>query len=215
MKTIVLQQKEEQLSLDLELESMVTDRDLLERLFNQLPCQNLNDVLCLLESEQIESFQDLIDYATGPACPMDLAMTIEAVMDRLRKINLHRDVSMSSSTEVGNYMADKLSGQKQEQFWAFYFDTRMNLIGEKMLFQGSLSRSLVHPRDVFRYGVIYGCAGIIVVHNHPSGNLNPSEQDLETTTKLTQAGNMMSIPVFDHIIVGGNNYYSLREHDLM
>lgn len=113
MKTIVLQQKEEQTSLD--LESMVTDRNLLERLFNQLPCQNLNDVLCLLESEQIESFQDLIDYATGPACPMDLAVTIEAVMDRLRKINLHRDINMSSSSEIGKYMSDKLSGQKLEQ----------------------------------------------------------------------------------------------------
>lgn len=213
MKTIVLQQKEEQTSLD--VESMVTDRDLLERLFNQLPCQNLNDVLCLLESEQIESFQDLIDYATGPACPMDLAVTIEAVMDRLRKINLYRDINMSSSSEIGKYMSDKLSGQKQEQFWALYFDKQMNLIGEKMLFQGTLYRSLVHPREIFRYGVIYGCAGIIVAHNHPSGSLSASEADLEMTKGLTKAGNVMKMSIFDHIIVGGGEYYSMREHDLM
>lgn len=213
MKTIVLQQKEEQTSLD--LESMVTDRDLLERLFNQLPCQNLNDVLCLLESEQIESFQDLIDYATGPACPMDLAVTIEAVIDRLRKINLHREINMSSNSEIGKYMSDKLSGQKQEQFWALYFDEWMNLVGEKMLFQGSLSGSLVNPQEIFRYGVIYGCAGIIVVHNHPSGQLKPSDKDVKTTKKLIRAGNLMSIPVIDHIIVGGGKYYSLRAYNLM
>lgn len=213
MKTIVLQQKEEQTSL--EIESMVTDRDLLERLFYQLPCQNLNDVLCLLESEQIESFQDLIDYATGPACPMDLAVTIEAVMDRLRKINLHRDINMSSNSEIGKYMSDKLSGQKQEQFWVLYFDDAMNLIGEKMLFQGFLSGSLVNPREIFRYGVIYGCAGIIVVHNHPSGQLEPSDNDVKTTKKLIHAGNLMSISVIDHIIVGGGKYYSLRTHNLM
>lgn len=213
MKFNALQPKAEQLSLD--LESMVTDRDLLERLFNQLPCQNLNDVLCLLESEKIESFQDLINYATGPACPEDLAVTIEAIMDRLRKINLHRDINMSSSSEIGKYMSDKLSGQKQEQFWALYFDKQMNLIGEKMLFQGTLDRSWVHPREIFRYGVIYGCSGIIVAHNHPGGSLSPSEPDLEMTKGLTKAGNVMKMKIFDHIIVGGGEYFSLREHDLM
>lgn len=191
-----------------------SDRDLLKLLFDQLPCQSLEDLLQLLDQKHIASFKDILDYASGPDCPNDLALTIEVAMDRLRRTDMRRSSDWASSSKIGNYLANKLLGQKQEQFWVLYFDQQQNLLGEKMLFQGTLDRSWVHPREIFRWAVVYGCASIIVAHNHPSGALTPSDNDLELTKGLKKAGKIMKITFLDHFIIGGGEYLSLREREL-
>ena len=191
-----------------------SDRDLLKLLFDQLPCQSLGELLQLLDQKHITSFKDILDYASGPDCPNDLALTIEVAMDRLRRTDMRRSFDWASSSKIGNYLANKLLGQKQEQFWVLYFDQQQNLLGEKMLFQGTLDRSWVHPREIFRWAVIYGCASIIVAHNHPSGALTPSDNDLELTKGLKKASKIMKITFLDHFIIGGGEYLSLREREL-
>lgn len=191
-----------------------SDRDLLKLLFDQLPCQSLEDLLQLLDQKHIASFKDILDYASGPDCPNDLALTIEVAMDRLRRTDMRRSSDWASSSKIGNYLANKLLGQKQEQFWVLYFDQQQNLLGEKMLFQGTLDRSWVHPREIFRWAVVYGCASIIVAHNHPSGALTPSDNDLELTKGLKKASKVMKITFLDHFIIGGGEYLSLREREL-
>ncbi|MFV4953112.1 JAB domain-containing protein [Lactobacillus delbrueckii subsp. allosunkii] len=180
-----------------------SDRDLLKLLFDQLPCQSLEDLLQLLDQKHIASFKDILDYASGPDCPNDLALTIEVAMDRLRRTDMRRSSDWASSSKIGNYLANKLLGQKQEQFWVLYFDQQQNLLGEKMLFQGTLDRSWVHPREIFRWAMVYGCASIIVAHNHPSGALTPSDNDLELTKGLKKASKIMKITFLDHFIIGG------------
>ena len=191
-----------------------SDRDLLKLLFDQLPCQSLEDLLQLLDQKHIASFKDILDYASGPDCPNDLALTIEVAMDRLRRTDMRRSSDWASSSKIGNYLANKLLGQKQEQFWVLYFDQQQNLLGEKMLFQGTLDRSWVHPREIFRWAMVYGCASIIVAHNHPSGALTPSDNDLELTKGLKKARKIMKITFLDHFIIGGGEYLSLREREL-
>lgn len=191
-----------------------SDRDLLKLLFDQLPCQSLEDLLQLLDQKHIASFKDILDYASGPDCPNDLALTIEVAMDRLRRTDMRRSSDWASSSKIGNYLANKLLGQKQEQFWVLYFDQQQNLLGEKILFQGTLDRSWVHPREIFRWAVVYGCASIIVAHNHPSGALTPSDNDLELTKGLKKASKIMKITFLDHFIIGGGEYLSLREREL-
>ncbi|GHN58117.1 JAB domain-containing protein [Lactobacillus delbrueckii] len=191
-----------------------SDRDLLKLLFDQLPCQSLEDLLQLLDQKHIASFKDILDYASGPDCPNDLALTIEVAMDRLRRTDMRRSSDWASSSKIGNYLANKLLGQKQEQFWVLYFDQQQNLLGKKMLFQGTLDRSWVHPREIFRWAVVYGCASIIVAHNHPSGALTPSDNDLELTKGLKKASKIMKITFLDHFIIGGGEYLSLREREL-
>ena len=191
-----------------------SDRDLLKLLFDQLPCQSLEDLLQLLDQKHIASFKDILDYASGPDCPNDLALTIEVAMDRLRRTDMRRSSDWASSSKIGNYLANKLLGQKQEQFWVLYFDQQQNLLGEKMLFQGTMDRSWVHPREIFRWAVVYGCASIIVAHNHPSGALTPSDNDLELTKGLKKASKIMKITFLDHFIIGGGEYLSLREREL-
>lgn len=191
-----------------------SDRDLLKLLFDQLPCQSLEDLLQLLDQKHIASFKEILDYASGPDCPNDLALTIEVAMDRLRRTDMRRSSDWASSSKIGNYLANKLLGQKQEQFWVLYFDQQQNLLGEKMLFQGTLDRSWVHPREIFRWAVVYGCASIIVAHNHPSGALTPSDNDLELTKGLKKASKIMKITFLDHFVIGGGEYLSLREREL-
>ncbi|GEA74522.1 DNA repair protein RadC [Lactobacillus delbrueckii subsp. delbrueckii] len=191
-----------------------SDRDLLKLLFDQLPCQSLEDLLQLLDQKHIASFKDILDYASGPDCPNDLALTIEVAMDRLRRTDMRRSSDWASSSKIGNYLANKLLGQKQEQFWVLYFDQQQNLLGEKMLFQGTLDRSWVHPREIFRWAVVYGCASIVVAHNHPSGALTPSDNDLELTKGLKKASKIMKITFLDHFVIGGGEYLSLREREL-
>ena len=110
---------------------------------------------------------------------------------------------------------DKLVGHKQEELWALYIDNASHIIAEKKLFQGTLNRSVAHPREIFRWAVIYGCSGIFIAHNHPSGKLMPSSSDFELTEDLCQVAKMMKIDFLDHFIVGQGHYLSMREEKLV
>lgn len=82
---------------------------------------------------------------------------------------------------------------------------------------GSLNQSLVSPREIFKTSILSNAANMLLIHNHPSGSLNPSKDDIEITDRLIQLTDLMGIPLLDHIIVGGNNieYFSMREKGLM
>ena len=81
--------------------------------------------------------------------------------------------------------------------------------------QGSLNQSIVHPREVFRGAIIASCKSVILAHNHPSNDLQPSKEDQEITTRLMESGKLLNIPVLDHLIIGENNYYSFMGEGLL
>jgi DNA repair protein RadC len=89
------------------------------------------------------------------------------------------------------------------------------LIKEVTISEGTLDASIVHPRDVFREALLESAAGVILLHNHPSGNPNPSEEDLRITKQLVEAGRVMGIKVYDHIILAGEDYRSLADEGLI
>lgn len=99
----------------------------------------------------------------------------------------------------------------EEHFVAFFLDTKHNVVGYSIVSHGTVNASLVHPREVFKSAVLSNSHAIIVAHNHPTGSLQPSFEDLETTKTLIKAGELMSIQVVDHIIVSSNGLCSLRE----
>ena len=99
-------------------------------------------------------------------------------------------------------------GKKQECFYCFYFNNKQKLIERKLLFMGTINRSIVHPREVFKNAYLLSASSIICVHNHPSGEVKPSLDDVAITKVLVEVGKLHNIPVLDHIIVGNNNYYS-------
>ncbi|WEV39330.1 DNA repair protein RadC [Lactobacillus sp. ESL0680] len=194
-----------------------TDIELLGSLFNQLRASGLNDLTELearLAQLHLNSFNDLIKYFSGPDCNPQLAVVGEELIDRLRSTVPDREAVLTSSNEVGTYLADKLAGHKQEELWAIYIDNSNHIIAEKCLFKGTIDKSVAHPREIFRWGLIYACAGMFVVHNHPSGNLVPSQSDLKLTRMLDESAAMLQIDFLDHFIVGKNQFLSMREHEL-
>ena len=105
--------------------------------------------------------------------------------------------------------------ETQEMFYAFWLNSSNVVIGYEMITKGILNASLVHAREVFRSAIVASCANIIVAHNHPSGNPDPSNEDIKLTNQLTNAGNILDIKVFDHVIFAGDSFTSFVERRLI
>lgn len=103
----------------------------------------------------------------------------------------------------------------KEHFSVIMVDTKNKIIGINLVSIGTINQSLVHPREVFRPAVIASANSIFICHNHPSGNLSPSSEDIAITMRLKEAGKMLGIKVLDHIILGDDNYKSLLEDGII
>ena len=108
-------------------------------------------------------------------------------------------IQIASPENVYELLKYELTDLKQEVLMVLFLDLKTNLIAKKIIFKGSLNQSLIHPREVFKYAVKFSAFQIILVHNHPSGDPNPSSQDLEITSLFEQAGNLLQIKVLFHL----------------
>ena len=99
-------------------------------------------------------------------------------------------------------------GKKQEHFYCLYLDNRNKLIERKLLFMGTLNRSIVHPREIFKEAYLTSASKIVCMHNHPSGDITPSPEDIYLTKSLIEIGKLQGIMVADHLIMSDENYYS-------
>lgn len=142
------------------------------------------------------------------------AITLLSALELGKRVYYRKNVSkikMNSADKIYNYMKDELYGKNQEYFYALYLDSKKNLIDKKLLFIGTINKSIVHPREIFKYAYLLSASSIICIHNHPSGDPLPSNEDVILTNNLKKIGDMQGIPVIDHIIIG-NNYYSFFEN---
>jgi len=121
---------------------------------------------------------------------------------------------LKSPEDVAAVMRSKSKGKKKEHFWVICLDTRNRLISWKQVSVGSLDTSIVHPREVFKEAISSSAASVIFVHNHPSGDPEPSKEDVELTKRLAKAGEIIGIDVLDHIIVCDSSYLSLKTSNL-
>ncbi len=122
---------------------------------------------------------------------------------------------LTGSKEIYEEMKYLFYDKKQEYFYALYFNNNNELITKKLLFIGTLNRSITHPREVFKEAYLVSASYIVILHNHPSGNITPSKEDITFTNSLITTGKLQGIPIIDHIIVGNNNYYSFYEHTMI
>jgi len=116
--------------------------------------------------------------------------------------------------DVVGVVRSRLRGKKKEHFLALLLDTRSQLIKVSEISIGSLDTSIVHPREVFKEAISASAASVIFAHNHPSGDPEASEDDIELTKRLAKAGEIVGIDVLDHIIIGDKNYLSLKRQGL-
>jgi len=116
--------------------------------------------------------------------------------------------------DVVSVVKSKLRGKKKEHFLALLLDTRSQLIKVSEISIGSLDTSIVHPREVFKEAISASAASVVFAHNHPSGDPEASEDDIELTKRLAKAGEIVGIDVLDHIIIGDKKYLSLKREGL-
>ncbi|MFC2071908.1 DNA repair protein RadC [Chloroflexota bacterium] len=138
----------------------------------------------------------------------ELANRVEGSPESSKKL------SVKTPDEVVGLVRGSLRGKKKEHFLVLLLDTRGQLIKTSEVSIGSLDSSIVHPREVFKEAISASAASVIFVHNHPSGDPEPSEDDIKLTERLAQAGEIMGIDVLDHIIICDNDFLSLKSKGL-
>jgi DNA repair protein RadC len=147
------------------------------------------------------------------------AMKINAMFEIFRRTNKLAKHGFTKKIEtaedVYNHFVDELKDKKKEHFYALYLDTKNRIIEEELVSVGILDASLIHAREVFSPAIKANCRSVILVHNHPSGDCEPSTNDKEVTKNLINAGELLGISVLDHVIVGKETYMSFNEKGMM
>jgi len=141
------------------------------------------------------------------------ARRVHAAFSLGRSVELERcapSPNLRRAKDVFAHLEPRLRGLQREVFVALLLDVQNRLQGEALVSIGTLTSSLVHPREVFRQAISQGAAAVIVAHNHPSGDPNPSSADREVTRRLIRAGQLIGIPLLDHVVVGRGRFVSLR-----
>jgi DNA repair protein RadC len=136
-------------------------------------------------------------------------LSIVEISRRLKECS-HNNISFHDSRSIYKYLKDELMFLKQEHFLILCLDQKNQLIKKKTIFIGSLNMSIVTPREVFKEAIGVSSAKLVLVHNHPSGNSMPSDEDIYMTSQFMELGDMMSIEVVDHVIIGWNEFYSIK-----
>jgi DNA repair protein RadC len=162
------------------------------------------------------SLTDLIAInGIGPA----KAAQIKAAFELSRRLEEYPDygsrAKIKSPADITPYVKSMLKGKKKEHFLIMSLDSRNHPIKTSTVSIGSLDSSIVHPREVFKEALSCSAASVIFIHNHPSGDTEPSEEDIQITKRLMEAGNILGIEVLDHIIVCDNDFLSMKAKNLI
>ncbi len=139
---------------------------------------------------------------------------IQAVAGRYLKDRLKEKRYLHSSSEVRDYLLHSLRGLKKEVLTVIYLDSSHAILDSETVAEGSINVNTVYPRELVKKALDKNAAALIIAHNHPSGSLDPSAQDMQLTRTLCLLGSLMQIQVLDHIIIG-NGSYSFADHGLM
>ncbi len=134
---------------------------------------------------------------------------------RVASLPKQERIIITSAKDVANIFQPEMSMLKQEHFKGIYLNVRKQVLKIQTLFVGTVDATLIHPREIFEPALRESAAGVIIVHNHPSGNPNPSRADLEVTKQLKRAGEMLEIKLLDHVIIGEREFYSFKEKNLL
>jgi DNA repair protein RadC len=149
-------------------------------------------------------------HGIGPAKAAQIKAAIEFGR-RLIAASPEERPKIRSPRDVYNLLGPTLRDEKREHFVALLLDTKNGVMRSRTVSVGDLSSSIVHPREVFAEAIRHGAASLIVAHNHPSGDPNPSPEDIAVTRRLAEGGELLGIELLDHIVLGDDRWVSLKE----
>ncbi|MCD6319348.1 MAG: DNA repair protein RadC [Candidatus Desulfofervidaceae bacterium] len=164
-----------------------------------------------LASRSPEEYNSLKGIGTAKA------VTLAAAFELGQRLQSQKNARkrFKNPDEVAAVYLPLMRHLKKEVFKVLLLNNVNQLIKEVTVSEGILTASLVHPREVFRQAIIETARGIILMHNHPSGNPKPSKEDIEITRQLVQAGEIVGIPVLDHIILGDDTFFSFAQKEML
>ncbi|HEX9636663.1 MAG TPA: DNA repair protein RadC [Acidobacteriota bacterium] len=136
---------------------------------------------------------------------------LSALLRRLQVPPLERRAAVRSSADIAAHFGPLLAAERRESFWAVLLDARHRILRRTRICEGGLTAAVIHPREAFALALREGAAAVLFVHNHPSGDVRPSAEDLALTRRLVQAGELLGIRVLDHVIVGAEGFTSLAD----
>ena len=146
------------------------------------------------------------------------AVQIRAVTELSRRISREKtreQVRLNQPETIADYFREEVRYLEKERVYALFFNSACYLIRDVLISEGTVNRSLVSPREVFQEALRCGAVNLILLHNHPSGDCEPSVADLELTRRFKSAGAILGITLLDHIIIGGSSYVSFSERGLL
>ncbi len=158
------------------------------------------------------------ELALVPGVGRGKAARVVAALELGRRVGAEQEpppARIRGPADVQRFYATRLRDLAVEEFHVLALGSQSQVLGDLLITRGILNSSLVHPREVFRAAIAEAAAGIIVVHNHPSGDPAPSADDRAVTRQLVDAGRLLDVPVYDHVIVGGDRYVSFAEAGLL
>lgn len=165
--------------------------------------------LCYLSREQLMEL---------PGIGRVKAIQMQAVAELARRIARaapEEQIRFGRPADIAHYFQEELRFETQECVYAVYLDQKCKYLKQELITRGTVNASLISPREIFLQALRCQAVQLILIHNHPSGNPNPSQEDIDITRQMQTAGNLLQIPLLDHIIVAGQTHYSFAEHQML
>ena len=190
-----------------------TDRDLWSLLVGESPAPYLSRFTL----KELHRLGDA-ELKGIPGVDSGIFDTVRAFLELSRRLTsrpLKPGAPFLSSDDVFKAFNARLRLENQEHFYALLLDSKNHLIKEVLVSLGSLTASIVHPRELYSRAVREAAAGVICIHNHPSGSPDPSHEDNALTERIKDAGQLIGIKVLDHVIIGHDTYYSFADQGLI
>lgn len=161
------------------------------------------------------TYEELTEIKGIGICKATQILAVMEIGKRIKRIGYHDKVKITSPDVLANIVMDDMRFLNKEHFKIALLDTKNHVLGIEDISVGTLNASIVHPRDVFNVAIKRSCNSIILIHNHPSGDVEPSNEDINITRRLVDGGNLLGITILDHIIIGDNKYLSFKQKNII
>ncbi|MBD3249285.1 DNA repair protein RadC [Candidatus Woesearchaeota archaeon] len=174
----------------------------------------------LLKSHDLRSLSRLRASGLKKKCGIGEAKACQIIAcfelgRRAAGLKSSKNKTINSAKDIAKSLIPELSGLKKEHLIGIFLNSRKKIIKKETIFIGSLDSSIIHPRELFKAALAESAAALILVHNHPSGDPIPSQDDISITEQIIKAGEILGISVLDHVITGENKYFSMKEESII
>jgi DNA repair protein RadC len=169
-----------------------------------------------LQEASLEDMQKIKGLGFAKACQIKASLELARRLDSVvQPLAIKNGQKSASRNEIHRLIRNKIGSFSQEHFIVLSLDTRSKILAVDTVFIGTLTSSLVHPRETLEAAVRRHAASFIIAHNHPSGDPEPSEEDTKVTKLIFEAGQVMGITMLDHLIIGHNSHFSFRDNKVV